>query len=106
MSPISEDTIISRNGDVDVNINNNNTPSTSTATTTTTTTTNNKELILTKMLKKTMIHLEQLRYKLQRETYKTCKNNEWLLVGILFDKIFFLIFCSIILISTMTIFKN
>ncbi len=45
MSPISEDTIISRNGDVDVNINNNNTPSTSTATTTTTTTTNNKELV-------------------------------------------------------------
>jgi hypothetical protein len=102
MSPISEDTIVVRNGDGDVNINNN-THSTST---TTTTTNNNKELILTKMLKKTMIHLEQLRYKLQRETYKTCKNNEWLLVGILFDKIFFLIFCSIILISTMTIFKN
>jgi hypothetical protein len=61
---------------------------------------------LTKLLKKTMIHLEQLRYKMQKETYKKCKNNEWLLVGVLADKIFFLIYCSIIIISTMTIFKS
>lgn len=68
--------------------------------------TNKPSLNLTKLLKTTLGHMEQLRYKLQRDTYKKCKNNEWLLVGILMDKICFLIYCSIIIISTMSIFKS
>lgn len=74
--------------------------------TTTATSAGRSNLTLTKLLKKTLNHMEQLRYKMQKETYKKCKNNEWLLVGILMDKIFFLIYCSVIIISTMSIFKS
>lgn len=107
MSPIDEDvTIRNRESNSTTRLDSG---ATATATNTPTAQHTNEakqSFTLTKLLKKTMIHLEQLRYKMQKETYKKCKNNEWLLVGVLADKIFFLIYCSIIIISTMTIFKS
>ena len=59
----------------------------------------------TKLLKKIYDHLEHIKYKLQIETYRKSTNNEWLLVALLIDKILFLAYCLIVIISTMTIFK-
>ena len=60
----------------------------------------------TKLLKNIYEHMDQIRYRLQKDTYKRCTNNEWLLVGTLVDKILFFAYCSIVIFCTMTIFKN
>lgn len=67
---------------------------------------NNRNLNFTKLLKKIYEHIEQVRYGLQRDTYKRCTHNEWLLVGTLIDKILFFLYCSIVIICTFTIFRN
>ena len=59
----------------------------------------------TVLLRKCYNHLEQLRYKLQLQTYAQCTNNEWLLVAIFMDKILFFIYFIIVFFSLITIFK-
>lgn len=61
---------------------------------------------LSKLLRKVYDHMEQLRYRMQRETFKQCVNNEWLLVGTLVDKILFFTYCSIVIFCTLTIFSK
>lgn len=61
---------------------------------------------LTKLLKRIHEHMEQIRYRMQKETYKNCTSNEWLLVGSLVDKILFFVYCSIVIFCTLTIFRN
>lgn len=65
-----------------------------------------KRTNLTKVLKKIYENIEQIRYRMQIDTYNTCKNNEWLLVGTLFDKILFFVYCTIVIFSTFTIFRQ
>lgn len=61
---------------------------------------------LTRLLKNIYDHMEQIRYRLQKDTYRRCVNNEWLLVGTLVDKILFFAYCSIVITCTLIIFKN
>jgi hypothetical protein len=61
---------------------------------------------LTRVLKKIHEHVDQMRYRMQKDTYKRCTNNEWLLVGTLVDRILFFTYCSIVIFCTMAIFKN
>lgn len=61
---------------------------------------------LTRLLKNIYDHIEQIRYGIQKETYRRCVNNEWLLVGTLIDKILFFAYCSIVIVCTLVIFKN
>ncbi len=64
------------------------------------------KLTLTKLLKSIYDHMEQVRYRIQKDTYRQCVSNEWLLVGTLVDKILFFVYCSIVIFCTLTIFKN
>jgi len=59
----------------------------------------------TVLLRKCYNHLEQLRYKLQLQTYSQCTKNEWLLVAIFMDKILFFIYLIIVFFTLITIFK-
>ena len=38
---------------------------------------NNEDYSFTKLLKKIYEHMEQVRYRMQKDTYKQCTNNEW-----------------------------
>lgn len=64
------------------------------------------KMTLTCLLKSIYDHMEQIRYRIQRDTFLQCACNEWLLVGTLVDKILFFIYCSIVIFCTLTIFKN
>lgn len=64
------------------------------------------KMTLTRLLKNIYDHMEQIRYRLQRDTYKRYVNNEWLLVGTLVDKILFFVYCSVVIFCTLSIFKN
>ncbi|CAF0769090.1 unnamed protein product [Brachionus calyciflorus] len=66
----------------------------------------NKKNNLTKLLRQIYENIDQIRYRLQIDTYNSCKNNEWLLVGTLVDKILFFVYCTIVIISTFTILKQ
>lgn len=61
---------------------------------------------LTRLLKKIYDHIEQIRYAIQKDTYRRCVNNEWLLVGTLMDKMLFIAYFSIVIICTTVIFKE
>lgn len=61
---------------------------------------------LTRLLKNIYDHIEQIRYGIQKDTYRRCVNNEWLLVGTLVDKVLFFAYCSIVIFCTLVIFKN
>lgn len=61
---------------------------------------------LVKCLKVIYDNIDQIRYKVQIDTYNSCKDNEWLLVGVLIDKILFFVYCIIVITSTLTIFKR
>ena len=65
-----------------------------------------KNYDLTKVLKKIYNQMDQLKYRMQKDTYRRCINNEWMLVGTLVDKILFFVFCGIVLFSTRSIFKH
>lgn len=60
----------------------------------------------TKLLKKIYEQMDQLKYKMQRDTYRNCINNEWMLIGTLLDKVLFFVYCGIVIFTTMTIFKQ
>lgn len=61
---------------------------------------------LTRLLKKIYDHIEQIRYGIQKDTYRRCVNNEWLLVGTLMDKMLFIAYFSIVIICTTVIFRE
>ena len=65
-----------------------------------------EQLGLTKILKSIYDHVNQIRDRMQIEAYKQCSSNEWLLVAILVDKIFFFIYCFNVVIVTTNIFKK
>ena len=60
---------------------------------------------LSKLLKMIYGHMDQLGYTYQKENYRVCVNNEWLLIGVILDKILFFVYCSIVIFATMIIFK-
>jgi hypothetical protein len=60
---------------------------------------------LSKLLKMIHGHIDQLGYNYQKENYKLCVNNEWLLIGVILDKILFFVYCSVVIFATMIIFK-
>jgi hypothetical protein len=64
-----------------------------------------KKYELSTVLRKIYNQIDQLKYRMQRDTYKRCINNEWMLVGTLIDKILFLAYCLIVIVSTNSIFK-
>ena len=61
---------------------------------------------LVKYLKVIYDNIDQIRYKVQIDTYNSCKDNEWLLVGVLIDKILFFVYCTIVISSTLSIFRR
>jgi hypothetical protein len=64
------------------------------------------DMNFTRLLTKMYNHMDQLRYRMQRETFKKCTNNEWLLVATLVNKILFLTYFMIIFFTTKAIFKS
>lgn len=66
---------------------------------------NKKKYELSIILKKIYNQIDQLKYRMQKDTYKRCINNEWMLVGTLIDKILFLAYCVVVIVSTNSIFK-
>jgi hypothetical protein len=64
-----------------------------------------KNYDLTRLLKKIYAHMEQLKYTFQRDTYELCKNDEWLFIALLIDKILFFFYCAIVVFATLSIFK-
>ena len=64
-----------------------------------------KKYELSIILKKIYNQIDQLKYRMQKDTYKRCINNEWMLVGTLIDKILFLAYCVVVIVSTNSIFK-
>ena len=71
----------------------------------TTESTNEVNFELSKVLKKIYTQIDQLKDRLQKDTYRRCVQNEWLLIGTILDKILFLTYCVIVIISTNAIFK-
>jgi hypothetical protein len=61
---------------------------------------------LNKLLDGIYGHMDQLGYSVQRDNYKECINTEWLLIGVIMDKILFFVYCFIVILSTMVIFKS
>ena len=60
---------------------------------------------LSRVLKNIYNQIDQLKYRLQRDTYRRCINNEWMLIGSLVDKILFFTYCIVVIVSTNLIFK-
>lgn len=58
------------------------------------------------LLKKIYDHMQQIRYNYQKYSYKHNINNEWLLIASLIDRILFLTYTFVILVSTLTILRN
>ena len=58
------------------------------------------------LFKKVYEHIQQIRFNYQRYSYKHNINNEWLLIATIIDRILFLIYTGIILLSTFTILKT
>ena len=81
-----------------------NQPQTSVANTVESNDHNNYDLSL--VLKKIYTQIDQLKYRLQKDTYRRCINNEWMLIGTLIDKILFFAYCLVVIVSTNSIFKS
>ena len=60
----------------------------------------------TRLCKSIHEQLAQLNDRMQVETFKACTRNEWLLVAILMDKVFFLVYCFIVVLVTSLVFRN
>ena len=100
MSELSEESASLRN-----RAQNNSTAEEAPAVAETSLTTTNKYSI-SQSLKRVYDHMEQLRLMLQRDTYRRCANNEWLLVAALVDKLLFFAYCGIVVFTTINIFKS
>ena len=58
------------------------------------------------LLKKVYEHIQQIRFSYQRYSYKSNMNNEWLLIATIVDRILFLIYTGVILLSTFLILQT
>ena len=61
---------------------------------------------LKEVLKKIYEHLQQIHDTYQKRTFKEKHNNEWLLVASLVDRMLFIAYCFVIVLSVFTILKN
>ncbi len=57
------------------------------------------------LFKKVYEHLIQIRYSYQKFSYTTKLNNEWLLIASLVDRILFLLYCFVVIVSTLSILR-
>jgi len=61
---------------------------------------------LKEVLKKIYEHLQQIHDTYQKKTFKEKHNNEWLLVASLVDRMLFIAYCFVIVLSVFSILKN
>lgn len=61
---------------------------------------------LKEVLKKIYEHLQHIHDTYQKRTFKEKHNNEWLLVASLVDRILFIAYCFVIVLSVISILKN
>jgi hypothetical protein len=68
--------------------------------------TGNKNINSTVILKKIHNHIDQIRCHQDKKIYKNCSIIEWLFVASIIDKFLFFGYCTIVVISTISIFRN